>query len=282
MADFYDGGLAIVVDEKKGNRHLVRLQHKGKYSTMYGTLDFQDLLDCEDGGYVQTQLGVRYRVLKPTYKDYVMRIKRQAQIIYPKDCAAMLMWGDIKPGQKVLESGIGQGALSIALLRALAGRGTLTTYEIREDFAGQAARFIGEFLGETPNHDIQLRSIYDGIDGEYERIMLDLPEPWHVLPHTKTGLKTGGIIVSYIPTILQVKQYVDRMREMGDFDDIEIFEFTKRPWKVEGLSVRPETWVYNHSAFLVSARKIVPIPEAVKEEKTETVEDKEDTGGQEG
>ncbi|MDE7169566.1 MAG: tRNA (adenine-N1)-methyltransferase, partial [Mucispirillum sp.] len=194
---------------------------------------------------------------KPTYMDFVMNIKRQAQIIYPKDAAAMLMWCDIAPNQHILESGIGQGALSLALLRALAGTGSLTSYEIRADFAEQSAKFIKQFMGYSPeNHNIEVRSIYDGIDGVYDRVLLDLPEPWQVVPHLKNSLKNGGLIVAYLPTILQVKSYVDALKVSGLFSDIETAEFTRRPWKVDGMSVRPEMWIYNHSAFLISARKL--------------------------
>ena len=97
---------------------------------------------------------------------------------------------------------------------------------------------------------------YDGIDGTYDRVLLDLPEPWHVVPHLKTGLKNGGLIIAYLPTILQVKTYVDALKDSGSFSNIETAEFTRRPWKVDGMSVRPEMWIYNHSAFLISARKL--------------------------
>jgi tRNA (adenine57-N1/adenine58-N1)-methyltransferase len=186
-----------------------------------------------------------------------MHIKRQAQIIYPKDTAAILMWGDIGGDVRVLESGIGQGATSIAILRALSGQGRLTSYEVRQDFADMSKKFINGFFGRTPeNHTIEIRDIYHGIDGEYDRIVLDLPEPWHTVGHMQTSLVNGGIVVSYIPTVLQVKTMVDTLKESGWSTQIETFELILRPWKVDGLSVRPEMWMYNHSAFLVSARKL--------------------------
>jgi tRNA (adenine57-N1/adenine58-N1)-methyltransferase len=202
-----------------------------------------------------------------------MNIKRRAQIIYPKDTAAMLMEGDIYPGLSVLEAGVGQGALSIAILRALGGRGTLTSYELREDFAGDAAGFIAEFYGDAENHDIQVRNIYEGIDGEYDRVMLDLPEPWQVVPHLETGLRQGGLLVCYLPTILQVKSCVDALREAGTFDDINSFELIKRPWKVDGRSVRPEMWTFNHSAFIITCRKVEKMLPKVKPADAEETEE---------
>lgn len=272
MGVFQVGDRAILTDEKRKKRHLIKLQEKGTFSTQYGTIQFPDIMASCDGGSVFTHKGCRYTVNVPTYRDFVMNIKRQAQIIYPKDAAAMTMWADVHKGMRVLESGIGQGALSMAILRALGGEGTLTSYEIREDFAGQAAKFIDEFYGEAPNHEIVLGNVYEGFDGEYDRIMLDLPEPWHVVKHARKQLVDGGIIIAYLPTILQVKQYVDELRNTARFEEIEVFEVTHRPWKVEGLSVRPEMWVYNHSAFIIYARKIaeftkpVIVPKEVAEE----------------
>jgi len=247
----------VVLSDKKDKQYMVTLKEGARFSTQYGYIEHNDIAALDEGDVIKSTLGHPYLVYKPTYMDFVMNIKRQAQIIYPKDAAAMLMWCDVAPDQKILESGIGQGALSLAILRALAGTGSLTSYEIRADFAEQSAKFIKQFMGETPaNHTIEVRSIYDGIDGTYDRVLLDLPEPWHVVPHLKAGLKNGGLIVAYLPTILQVKTYVDALKECGYFSDIETAEFTRRPWKVDGMSVRPEMWIYNHSAFLISARKL--------------------------
>lgn len=236
---------------------MITLKEDARFSTNFGYIEHNDIAKLDEGDIIKSSLGHPYLVYRPTYMDFVMNIKRQAQIIYPKDAAAMLMWCDVAPNQNILESGIGQGALSLAILRALAGTGSLTSYEIRADFAEQSAKFIKQFMGETPkNHKIEVRSVYDGIDGVYDRVLLDLPEPWHVVHHLETSLKNGGLIVAYLPTILQVKTYVDTLKESQMFSDIETAEFTRRPWKVDGQSVRPEMWIYNHSAFLISARKL--------------------------
>jgi tRNA (adenine57-N1/adenine58-N1)-methyltransferase len=251
----------ILIDEKKKNRHMTKLREGIRFTSQYGWIEHDDIVKLLDGGVIAASKGIRYRVFIPTYMDYVMNIKRRAQIIYPKDTAIMLMEGDIHPGLDVLEAGVGQGALSIALLRALGGKGTLTSYEIREDFAGDALKFIDDFYGPAENHDIQVRNINEGIDGDYDRVMLDLPEPWHVVPHFGTGLRQGGILVVYLPTILQVKTCVDAMEEAGFFEEIHTFELIKRPWKVEGRSVRPEMWTFNHSAFIIVGRKVEKMPE---------------------
>ena len=249
-------GDSIILTDKKGRKYLLTLKDNGRFSTQYGYIEHSAIVEAGDGGVVKSSKGENYRVFTPSYIDYVMKIKRNAQIIYPKDAAMILMYGDIYPGLKVLESGVGQGALSIALLRALSSQGSLTSIEIRDDFAQQSKKFIADFLGDVENHNIVISDIYSGFEGVYDRVILDVPEPWHVVAHCEDGLISGGIIVAYIPTVLQVKTFVDTLRGSNCFDDIETFELIKRPWKVDGLSVRPEMWIYNHSAFIVKARKI--------------------------
>ena len=251
-----------MLTDKKLRKHMIRLKPGGRFSSQYGYIEHDLVASLPSGAAVKTTAGGKtvggqsYRVFAVTYRDYVMHIKRQAQIIYPKDTAAMMMWGDIAAHQRVLEAGIGQGALSIAILRILGSTGKLTSYEIRKDFADMSQKFICDFLGFVPeNHEISVRDIYEGIEGVYDRVLLDLPEPWRVTPCMKYALKAGGILISYSPTILQVKAMVESLKECGYFDGIEIFELILRPWKVDGLSIRPEMWTYNHSAWIVSARK---------------------------
>lgn len=261
------GSLCIAVDELKGKRHLLRLKEGGRFTAQYGYVEHSAIIEGGDGCFINASKGPGYRFFYPTYSDYVMNIKRRAQIIYPKDSAAILMWGDIRGGQRVLESGIGQGAMSIALLQAMGGKGELVSYEIREEFAMDAAGFIKEFYGDADNHSIEIRSVYEGIDGTFDRIVLDLPEPWHVIKHCPEGLRNGGIIIGYLPTILQAVTFVEQLKESRIFEEIETMEFTKRPWKIDGRSVRPEMWTYNHSAFIVKARKVTEKP--LEEEQTE-------------
>ncbi|MGE4319260.1 MAG: tRNA (adenine-N1)-methyltransferase [Deferribacterales bacterium] len=277
MSKLKMGSLAFMIDEMKGKKHLIRLKEGVRFSTQYGFIEHEAIAEAGDGGVAYTQKGVAYRVFYPTYSDYIMHIKRRAQIIYPKDSAAILMSCDIRGGQRVLESGIGQGAMSIAILNTLGGKGELVSCEIREDFASDAAHFIHEFYGEAPNHSIIIGNVYEGFDGVFDRIVLDLPEPWHVVKHCKEGLTNGGIMVCYLPTILQAVTLVETLKASGIFEELETFEITKRPWKIDGRSVRPEMWTYNHSAFLVKARKVEPMPvrETVKKEETEEAPEEE-------
>lgn len=255
MSDF-EYGKKVILYGPKGKKHLFSLQKNARYSTQNGFMEHEAIIEAGNGGEVVTNKNISYFCFKPTYMDYVMNIKRRAQIIYPKDAAMILMWGDVHPGLNILESGLGQGAMSLAILRALAGQGKLTTYELRDDFIEQATAIIEDFAGVQENHIVKKGNLYEGFDGVYDRIFLDLPEPWHIVEHSAKGLKDGGIMIAYIPTILQVKEYVDILRDSQLYIDIETHEFKKIPWKVEGRSVRPEMWIYNHSAFIVTARKV--------------------------
>lgn len=257
---FQIGEMSVLVGPlgKPKERYFQTLSEGGRFTTRFGYIEHASIVGQPDGIVHPTNREVPYVAFRPTYLDYVMSAKRNVQVIYPKDTAAILMWGDVFPGLRILEAGVGLGALSIALLRALAGYGELVSYEVREDFAKKAKHFIGRFMGGTPeNHRVVLGDIYEGFDGVYDRIFLDVPEPWRVVPHTKTGLNGGGILLAYIPTVLQVKTYVDVLKEQGGFLEIETFEVMRRPWRVEGLSVRPELWMFSHSAFLVVARHLL-------------------------
>jgi tRNA (adenine57-N1/adenine58-N1)-methyltransferase len=128
---------------------------------------------------------------------------------------------------------------------------------VREDFAESGKKTVTRFLGEIPNLEIKVRDIYQGIEErEVDRIVLDLPEPWRVVPHAREALVPGGIVLSYLPSTLQVKQMVDAIGEQGGFTEPEVFEVILRPWHVKGQSVRPVQWMFSHSAFLIVSRKI--------------------------
>lgn len=249
-------GEDIILVDPKGEEHLLTLTPGKPFGTHRGNILHDDIIGKPDGTRVWTARGTAYRVFRPTFNQYILNLKRNAQIIYPKDIGPILLWADIFPGATVIEAGVGWGALSIKLLEAIGPGGRLVSYEIREDFAESGKKTISRFLGECPNHEIKVRDIYQGIDEtEVDRLVLDLPEPWHVVPHAAEGLVPGGILLSYLPSTLQVKQMVDRIEEQGSFAEPEVFEVIHRPWHVKGQSVRPVQWMFSHSAFIVVTRK---------------------------
>jgi tRNA (adenine57-N1/adenine58-N1)-methyltransferase catalytic subunit len=252
-------GERIHLVSRKGRRYTVVLREGGVFQFSGERLSHDDLIGKPEGTPVQTSRGSPFIALRPTLAEYVVKMPRGAQVIYPKDLGLILMWADIYPGAKVLEAGIGSGALTMALLRTVGEKGTVISYEVREDFAKQARENIAQFLGPASNLIVRLKNIYEGIDdGPVDRLLLDLPEPWQVVPHAVTALRPGGIFLCLLPTVPQVQQVVAALRAEPSFGFIESFETLLRTWNVDGRSVRPDHRMVAHSAFLTVARRIVP------------------------
>lgn len=225
------------------------------------TISHDDLIGKPDGSVVTLSRGKRMLALCPTLGEYVLKMPRGAQVLYPKDLAMITIWGDIYPGARVFESGTGSGALTMALLRATGMRGSVVTYEAREDFARTAMTNIERYLGSVPNLRLERRDVYEGIElspGEdlFDRIVLDLPEPWRVIPHATTALRSGGVYLSFVPTVPQVMQTVEALERASVFGMIQTFESLVRTWNVQGRSVRPDHRMVAHSGFITVARKV--------------------------
>ena len=198
----------------------------------------------------------------PTIAEYTLKMPRGAQVIYPKDLGMITIWADVYPGARVMEAGVGSGALTIALLRAVGDRGTVVSYEVRNDFARTAMKNIERYLGPTANFTLQLHDVYEGIEGKsgedtlFDRIILDLSEPWRVIPHAAMALRHGGVYLSYVPTVPQVVQTVQALEGTKEFGMIHTFETLLRGWNIKGRSVRPDHRMVAHSGFITVARRI--------------------------
>ncbi|OGF58361.1 MAG: tRNA (adenine-N1)-methyltransferase [Candidatus Fischerbacteria bacterium RBG_13_37_8] len=257
---FSECDLVLIIDEK-GRKYIFRLKKGGKFSSHLGTIEHNDLIGKEEGSMAKSQLGSEFLIFKPLYKDYIVKMPRGAQVIYPKDVATILLWADIFPGARVVEAGTGSGALTIALLRAIGTTGMLFSYEIREDFYKKAMKNIEEFMSLPNNLILKNKDIYEGIDEDIvDRVVLDLPEPWHVIPLLENSLKNGGIFLALLPTTIQVMNLVDSLEASRRFYPIEVFETMLRYWNVRGQSVRPEHFMVGHTAFIVIARKVAGNP----------------------
>jgi tRNA (adenine57-N1/adenine58-N1)-methyltransferase len=251
------GDRVLLVDAKR-RRHLVTLEPGGELHLHTGVLRHDELIGAREGVTVRTSLGARLFAVRPTLSEYVLEMPRGAQVIYPKDLGPILMLADIHPGATVLESGVGSGALTMVLLRAVGPDGHVAGYEIRADFAARARRNVEGLLGADVPLQIEVRDVYDGIDEEHlDRVVLDLPEPWRVVKHAEAALRPGGILLAYLPTIGQVA----RLREELDtsaFGMAQTLEVLQRTWHVEGASVRPDHRMVAHTGFLTCARLLVP------------------------
>lgn len=250
------GERVLLIDPKR-RRYLVTLSEGAEFHSHTGFVPHDDVIGVDEGSVVVSTRGTRYRVIRPTLADFVLKMPRGAQVIYPKDLGPILMLADVFPGARVLESGVGSGALSMALLRAGA---VVTGHELRADFAQRARRNVESFLGAEvlDRYDVIERDCYDGIEGDgYDRVVLDLPEPWQVVPHAERALRPGGILVAYTPSIVQVSQLREALERSG-FDFADTLEVLHRGWYVEGAAVRPDHRMVAHTGFLTHARLVEP------------------------
>lgn len=247
-----EGEIVQFVD-LKDRRYIVTLQAGKEFHSHAGLIRHDDVIGQAEGRLVRSSRNGSYLVIRPTLSELILKMPRGAQVIYPKDLGPILMMADIFPGARVFESGLGSGALSMTMLRAGA---VITGYEIREDFAERAQKNVRDLLGEEVlnRYDVQLRSAYEGIDEtEFDRAVLDLPEPWQVVPHAAESLRTGGILLAYTPSVMQVSRLREALDEHG-FGMAETTEFMQRGWHVEGQAVRPDHRMVGHTGFLTSAR----------------------------
>jgi tRNA (adenine57-N1/adenine58-N1)-methyltransferase len=254
--NFQDGDQVLLIDQR-GKRHLFFLRKSETFHSDRGWVVHDAIIGQPEGTWVRSSMGLRHLALRPTLAEYVLEMPRGAQVIYPKDLGPILILADVFPGARVLESGMGSGALTTALLRAVGPTGRVTSYEIRDDFRDRAVANVHGFLGTDVPLDAHVRDVYEGIDErELDRVVLDLPEPWRVVKHAIEALRPGGILLAYLPTILQV----GRLREelaTAPFGMVESLEVLQRGWHVEGQSIRPDHRMVAHTGFLTVARLLI-------------------------
>jgi tRNA (adenine57-N1/adenine58-N1)-methyltransferase catalytic subunit len=256
---FEPGERALLIDSKE-RRYLVTLQNGKQFHSHMGTVEHDALIGELEGVSVQASKGGRLLAVRPTLSDFVLKMKRGAQVVYPKDIGLILVYADIYPGASVLEAGTGSASLALALARAVGDSGRVISYEIRQDHHDQAVANADAWFdglgGRPPNLDLRVGDVFEDQPGEsFDRMVLDLPEPWRAVGTATESLVAGGIICSYLPTIPQVQQTVEALRSSG-FGMIETIEGLVRTWNVEGQSVRPDHRMVGHTGFLITARKL--------------------------
>lgn len=248
----------------KGKLNTIVLTAGGVFHTHRGMIAHDDLVGLPDGSVVASTTGDEYLALRPLLTDFVMSMPRGAAIVYPKDAAQIVAFADVFPGATVVEAGVGSGALSLWLLRAIGPEGRLTSFERRQEFADVATGNVASFFGAEPeNWTVTVGDLVDELpaaapDGTVDRVVLDMLAPWECVDATAAALAPGGLVVCYVATVTQLSRTAEALRASGAFTDPESSETLVRGWHVEGLAVRPDHRMIGHTGFLVTARRLAP------------------------
>lgn len=254
LAGHLGAGERVLLVDPKERRYLVTLHPGAFFHTHSGIVAHDDVIGRLEGSTITATTGRRFVVLRPTLADVVLKMPRGAQVIYPKDLGAILIAADIGPGMRVLEAGVGSGALSMALLRAGAD---VVGYEVRDDFAAGARSNVSAWAGPDATYRVEERDVYQGIaERDLDRVVLDLPEPWRALGPASEAMRPGGILLSYLPSITQVATLRANLASRS-FGMAETSEVLRRTWHVEERSVRPDHRMVAHTGFITTARLLV-------------------------
>jgi tRNA (adenine57-N1/adenine58-N1)-methyltransferase len=238
--------------DKKGKRQLVE---EGKdLHTHGGVIKEADLKKIKYSGQVATHKGKKFFILEPSIIDFIEKMPKRAQIVYPKDSAMIIGLTGLCNGSRVVEAGTGVAGMTLMLSNAVRPDGKIYTYELRPEHQKEAREHLEE-AGLDKFVEMKNQDIYAGIDeSDLDAVILDLPEPWNVSNHAAKALKFGGYLVSYSPSIEQVKRFVTSLPRT--FQDIQAIEILVRDWEVSDQRCRPKTRMIGHTGFITIARKL--------------------------
>lgn len=253
-------GDRVQLTDAKGKMHTITLQVNQEWHTHNGWLIHNDVIGLPEGSVVETTGGLKFLAFKPLLTDYVLSMPRGATIVYPKDAALIVGMADIAPGCKVLEAGVGSGALTISLLRAVGSEGLVDSYEKREEFADIARKNVSHYFKGLPdNWSLQLGAVQEADhQRKYHRIILDMLAPWECIKMASEVLQPGGVFMAYVATTTQLSATAEAIKESAQFTEPESIESLLRGWHHEGLAVRPQHRMIGHTGFLIFARRLAP------------------------
>ena len=253
-------GDRVTLTDPKGRRKSLVLREGGVWHTTKGAVSHDDLIGRPDAVTVTSVGGVEYLAMRPILSEFMVSMPREAAVVYPKDAAQILMWADIYPGARVLEAGVGSGALSLALLRTIGPEGKLHSYERREQFAEVARKNVETFLGcPHPAWELTVGDLAEVIaDEPVDRVILDMLAPWECIDAVAGHMTPGGVICCYVATSTQLGRVADTLRVHGGFTEPHLTETTVRDWHAEGLAIRPGHGTSGHTGFLAIARRMAP------------------------
>lgn len=256
----------VRLTDSKGRRHNICLEAGRRFFSNRGHFEHDELIGREEGFTVTSSAGGEYLVFRPLLSEFVVSMPRGAAVVYPKDAAQIVALADIFPGADVVEAGVGSGALTCSLLRAVGPFGTVTSYERREEFAEVARQNVRQFFGAPggtthPAWRLTVGDLAEALPASgdrADRVILDMLAPWECLDATADALRPGGIVCAYVATTTQLSRFVETVRVHGGFTEPQAWESLVRDWHVEGLAVRPGHKMIGHTAFLVTARRMAP------------------------
>ncbi|MFC1421196.1 tRNA (adenine-N1)-methyltransferase [Streptacidiphilus cavernicola] len=251
-------GDQVQLTDPKGRHHTITLEPGKAFHTHKGAFPHDELIGAPEGSVVRTTGNTAYLALRPLLSDYVLSMPRGAAVVYPKDAGQIVTMADIFPGARVVEAGVGSGALSCSLLRAVGDSGSLSSYERREDFAEIARSNVERYFGSPhPAWKLTLGDLQDNlVETEVDRMVLDMLAPWECLDVAAKALVPGGVICCYVATTTQLSRTVEALREHGNFTEPQSWESMVRNWHVEGLAVRPDHRMIGHTGFLLTSRRL--------------------------
>jgi tRNA (adenine57-N1/adenine58-N1)-methyltransferase len=264
MSELFSAGDKVQLTGPKGRLNTITLVAGGRFGSHKGDLMHDDIIGQPQGSVIANQSGVEYLALKPLLTDYVLSMPRGAAIVYPKDAGQIIVEGDIFPGATVVEAGVGSGALSSYLLRAIGPEGKLYSFEKREEFAQIAQGNVTNQMGSMPtNWQVLLGELQQELpktlkDASVDRVVLDMLAPWDCIEAVADALTPGGLVIVYVATVTQLSRTIEAIRYHEGFTDPSAWESMVRSWHVEGLAVRPDHRMIAHTGFLLSARRLAP------------------------
>jgi tRNA (adenine57-N1/adenine58-N1)-methyltransferase len=250
--------------DAKGRRHNICLTAGAAFHTNRGAIQHDDLIGRDEGFTVASTSGGEYLVFRPLLNEFVVSMPRGAAVVYPKDAAQIVAMADIFPGARVVEAGVGSGALTCSLLRAVGPSGRVSSYERREEFADVARRNVMQFFGgDHPAWQLTVGDLVEALPagdppGTVDRVVLDMLAPWECVDVVAEALTPGGVVVAYVATTTQLARTVETLRAHGEFTEPHPWETLVRDWHVEGLAVRPSHRMNGHTGFLVTSRRMAP------------------------
>ena len=257
-------GDRVQLTDPKGRLHTITLIAGKEFHTHRGHVKHDDLIGQPDGSTITHTAGTEYLALRPLLSDYVMSMPRGAAVVYPKDAGQVVAMADIFPGATVVEAGVGSGALSMSLLRAVGDSGRVLSFERRADFAAIAEANARAFFGaDHPAWSVSVGDLVESLPGATEpgtvdRVVLDMLAPWECLGVVADALAPGGVLICYVATATQLSKVAEAMRDHGTFTEPEAWESLVRGWHLEGLAVRPQHRMQGHTGFLITTRRLAP------------------------